>query len=244
MNLFFRMADAAKVIFHAGKGLSFIWKSGASIASTQVMHNCRHYIPALNTILDVGANKGQFALAAAWQYPGAKIYSFEPVPGTFRMLQQNVRKAPAITAFNYALGRSDGMIDFFSNAYSHASSALHVSALQQELVPRTGDTHRIQVVVKQMDHILKDIPLRTPTLLKLDVQGFEKEVLMGAAESLKHIDYLLFEASFVAMYEGEPLFDEMHDYVKQMGFEFIAPVSFLQSGKLQILQMDLLYKRK
>ncbi|MBS0030805.1 FkbM family methyltransferase [Chitinophaga sp. 22321] len=244
MNIFFRIADAAKVIFHTRKGISFIMKNGASIASTQVLHNCRHYIPELKTVLDVGANKGQFALATAWQYPAAKIYAFEPVPGTFKTLQHNTRRVPAVQAFNYALGSDDGVIDFFSNAYSHASSALQVSALQRELVPRTADTFSIKVVVRQMDNVLKDLSLTSPTLLKLDVQGFEKEVLLGAAHSLQHIDYLLFETSFVAMYDGEPLFDEMHDYVKKLGFEFIAPVSFLQSGTLQILQMDLLYKRK
>jgi hypothetical protein len=46
------------------------------------------------------------------------------------------------------------------------------------------------------------------------------------------------------MYDGEPLFDEMHNFVKELGFEFIAPVGFLQTNELQILQMDLLYKRK
>lgn len=95
-----------------------------------------------------------------------------------------------------------------------------------------------------MDDLLTNIPFMSPVLLKLDVQGFEKEVLKGALHSLRQIDYLLFETSFVQMYDGEPLFDEMHHFVKELGFDFIAPVGFLQSEKLQILQMDLLYKRK
>ncbi len=86
--------------------------------------------------------------------------------------------------------------------------------------------------------------LKQPALLKLDVQGFEKEVLKGATNTLNKIDYLLFEASFVTMYKGEPLFEEMHTYVKEIGFELIAPIGFLQSENLQILQMDMLYKRR
>ncbi|WP_143305443.1 FkbM family methyltransferase [Chitinophaga vietnamensis] len=244
MNILFKMSDAARVWLRSGRSLSGLMQRGASVASLQLLHNCRHYIPTLQTVLDVGANQGQFALAAAWRYPEASIYSFEPLPDTYRLLQQHTRRTPAIKTFNFALGSSDGVLPFFSNNYSHASSALQVSALQQQLMPQTATTRRIEVLMKRMDALAGEIPLKAPVLLKMDVQGFEKEVLRGAAASLQHIDYLLFESSFVPMYDGEPLFDEMHQYVKTLGFELIAPVGFLQSGKLQILQMDLLYKRK
>ncbi|PSL47315.1 FkbM family methyltransferase [Chitinophaga niastensis] len=244
MNLIFKMVDAAKVILRSGTRVTSLMKKGASIASTQVLHNCRHYIPRLNTIIDVGANKGQFALAAVNFYPKASIHSFEPVPSTYKILQSNTRKIIDISTYNFALGSKTGTLQFYSNAYSHASSALRVSILQQSLLPKTSAIQQINVPVKQMDALLDDIIFIAPVLLKMDVQGFEKEVLLGAVKSLQKIDYLLFETSFVSMYDGEPLFDEMHHFVKELGFEFIAPVGFLQSKKLQILQMDLLYKRK
>ena len=244
MNLIFKIADAAKVFLQSGRGLSALWKKGGSIASTQILHNCRHYIPEVNTILDVGANQGQFALSAKSFYPGAGIHSFEPLPEVFHVLQQNTRKEGAINTYNFALGSTSGYLEFFQNDYSHASSALHVSSLQQKMLPQTAAEHQIRVPVKRMDELLNNIPLTPPVLLKLDVQGFEMEVLKGAKICLEKIDYLLFETSFVPMYEGEPLFDEMHNFVKELGFEFIAPVGFLQTDGLQILQMDLLYKRK
>lgn len=83
-----------------------------------------------------------------------------------------------------------------------------------------------------------------PILLKLDVQGYEKEVLKGASEFIKRVDYLLFEASFVSMYEGEPLFEEMHDFVRGLGFRLVGPVGSLQTDKEQIVQMDMLYKKE
>ncbi|NSL85359.1 FkbM family methyltransferase [Chitinophaga solisilvae] len=244
MSTLFKVVDAARVMLQSGNSFFSLMKKGASIASTRLLHNCSHYIPQLNTILDVGANKGQFALAAAQRYPDAVIHSFEPVPDTFAELLQNTRKTPAIHTHNFALGSCNGMLEFYSNSYSHASSALQVSELQQQLIPRTANARKIEVAVRQMDSLLGHITFRAPVLLKLDVQGFEKEVLLGAEKCIPQIDYLVFETSFVRMYEGEPLFDEMHHFVKEQGFELIAPVGYLQSDNLQILQMDLLYRRK
>ncbi|MBC9929416.1 FkbM family methyltransferase [Chitinophaga qingshengii] len=243
MNILFKMADAARIMIRSGRGPGALLRGGASIASTQLVYNCSHYIRSLHTILDVGANIGQFALAVAHRYPQARIYSFEPEPDTYLRLQQHTRKIPAIRTFNFALGSSDGALTFYSNAYSHASSALQVSAEQILLKPQTAHTRSMEVPVKQLDQ-LPDLPMKSPTLLKLDVQGFEQEVLRGASATLRQIDYLLFETSFIPMYNGEPLFDEMHHFVKSLGFDFIAPVGFLQSDNLQILQMDLLYQRR
>ncbi|WP_212003647.1 FkbM family methyltransferase [Chitinophaga sp. HK235] len=243
MNILFKMADAARVMIRSGRGPGAFLQGGASVASTQLVYNCSHYIRTLHTVLDVGANIGQFALAIAHRYPQAHVYSFEPVPATYRQLQQHTRKVPAIRTFNFALGSSEGALEFYSNEYSHASSALQVSPEQIQLQPQTARTHKMTVPVTQLDH-LQDLVLKSPTLLKLDVQGFEQEVLRGATVTLQQIDYLLFETSFIPMYSGEPLFDEMHHFVKSLGFDFIAPVGFLQSDNLQILQMDLLYQRR
>ncbi|KAA2239906.1 FkbM family methyltransferase [Chitinophaga agrisoli] len=243
MNLLFKIADTVKVYLTAGRGFTSLLEKGASVASTQVLHNCRHHIPQLNMIIDAGANQGQFAIAASHYYPHAHIHSFEPLPDVYRTLQQNTRKISGISTYNLALGSSSGCLAFYRNAYTHASSALQVSELQKHMVPQTACADEITVPVKRLDDLLPTIPFDAPVLLKMDVQGFEKEVLKGAAHSLRHIDYLLFETSFEPMYDGEPLFDEMHNFVKDLGFDLIGPVGFLQSDKLQILQMDLLYKR-
>ncbi|WP_293303690.1 FkbM family methyltransferase [Pedobacter sp. UBA5917] len=244
MNKLFKISDAVKIFLASGRSLRSLSEKGASVASTLILHNCTHHIPALSTIIDAGANKGQFAIAANHFYPKAQIHSFEPLPEVFTVLQHNTSRLSVISTYNMALGNSNGTLEFYSNAYSHASSALHVSALQKDMLPKTARSQQIEIPVQRLDDLHHKINFNAPVLLKMDVQGFEKEVLKGAANCLHQIDYLLFETSFVQMYDGEPLFDEMHDFVKKLGFELIAPVGFLQTEKLQILQMDLLYERR
>ncbi|MCU0321693.1 MAG: FkbM family methyltransferase [Chitinophagaceae bacterium] len=244
MQLIFKIFDSLKVIISSKRPIASYFKKGSSIASTQIIHSMKKYVPELNTILDVGANQGQFAITSTFFYPAATIHSFEPVPDTYKLLEANTKNNASIKCNNYALGSNTGEIDFFSNDHSHASSALPVSEHQKNAIPLTARQHKIKVAVKTLDDIGNSLAIQSPILLKLDVQGFEKEVLKGAINFIQKVDYVLFEASFVSMYDGEALFDEMHTILKNMGFELIGPVGFLQTNDLQILQMDMLYKRK
>jgi len=196
------------------------------------------------TVIDVGANQGQFAVAAAWCFPLAKIFSFEPVPSTVEVLRKNTRRIPRVTVCPVALGAGNGELKFFENAYSHASSALPVHVNQSGLWPQTASAREIKVPVKTLDSWDFQGPLLGPVLLKLDVQGFEREVLKGAGNLLPKVDYLVFEASFVRLYEGEPLFEEMHEFVGRLGFGIVGPVGLLEGKNRQVLQMDMLYRRE
>ncbi len=66
---------------------------------------------------------------------------------------------------------------------------------------------------------------------------------MGGTKFLTEVDYILIEVSFVRMYEGEPLFDEIHDVIKSLGFGLHSPVGLLTARDERILQMDMFYKR-
>ena len=88
------------------------------------------------------------------------------------------------------------------------------------------------------------LDVKTPVLLKLDVQGYEKQVLLGARDFVKeYVDHIVFETSFVPLYADQPLFDEMHGFVKELGYDFVGPVGFHQGKDLAIIEMDVLYRR-
>ena len=68
---------------------------------------------AIDTVLDIGANNGQFALDIHTRLPKAKIYSFEPLQEAFRELTGNLKTVPGFRAFNIGLGDSNGTATIF-----------------------------------------------------------------------------------------------------------------------------------
>jgi len=99
------------------------------------------------------------------------------------------------------------------------------------------------VQLQKLDSFKFGEKLKKPVLLKLDVQGFEKHVINGGKQFLKNVDYILIEVSFVRMYDGEPLFDEIHQLLHELGFAIHSPVGLFTAKDEKILQMDMLYKR-
>lgn len=195
------------------------------------------------TIFDVGANRGQFALAAAWRFPGAKIVSFEPLPAAVGRLRKATKRLANIEIVESALGSETGRLQFYAHSHSHASSALRAKDLHGRLDTADREMGEISVAVTTLDAFSAGREFRRPILLKLDVQGFERQVLEGAANFLKDVDYLLFETSFEQMYDAEPLFEEMREYVSGLGYKVVAPVGFLRDRNFVILQADLLWRR-
>jgi len=238
-----QLLSTLTIIVHPNGGIKYISRNSASLASFGITHALSKIAPTIQTVIDVGANIGQFATAIRQFYPDSQIFSFEPVPKCFQLLQKNTKDLPCISVFNLALGLENGNISFFENAHSHASSALKVSDYQKINTPKTKTYKEIEVDCQRLDDFKFEKPLQTPILLKLDVQGFEKSVLEGATLFLNQVDFLLLETSFIAMYDNEPLFDEMHSYLKEKGFKLVAPIGALPDTNLAIPQLDMLYKR-
>lgn len=196
------------------------------------------------TVVDVGANVGQFAVAAAKIFPDAKVYSFEPQPDCVKQIIRNVRSIDNIEVFPVGLGDLEGELDFYVNSHNHSSSLLPLAESHKKAFPGAEEVSQIRVKIKTLDKVIETSKLVSPCLLKLDVQGYELHVLRGAGEILKSIDYVLFETSFKALYEGETLFLEVIEIMKGFGFDFLRPVDWLadpQSG--EVLQMDALFSK-
>jgi FkbM family methyltransferase len=235
LKLFFALKGYRKIFF----------KGNVSLSSIQIAYSFKRQIKEeINLLIDVGANEGQFALTWNHFFPQTRIVSFEPVPDTYKKLQQKIAGREKIQAINVALGSTAGQQKIHKNMHSHASSFLQVSDYQKDIIPRTVTDSLEEVTVSTLDNYMQEFGDFSNAILKLDVQGFEKEVILGGGKMLEKINYLIIELSFIPMYKNEMLFSEMNCFLEERGFEAVAPIGFLQDSYLQIPQIDFLYRRK
>lgn len=196
------------------------------------------------TVLDVGANVGQFAVASAKLFPNVRVHSFEPVPDCAERLRNNVSGLENVTVHPFALGDAEGEVPFHVNAYSYSSSVLPLAQAHRNTFPDARETQVIKVKVSTLDQVFANVEFQSPVLLKLDVQGYEAQTLRGGLETLKRVDYVVLETSFKPMYEGEPLFMDIVRMMEEEGFRFERPVDWMAAPETrEILQMDALFVR-
>jgi FkbM family methyltransferase len=215
-----------------------------SISSFEMLSALLSYDVRPASIIDVGANVGQFTVAAAKKIPNAHVHSFEPLPDCASRLRRNVDRLRNVSVYGLALGETEGRCAMHVNSYTLSSSLLSLAPAHQQAFPYETEVGTLDVAVSTLDKTFERIDLPRPILLKIDVQGYEAKVLKGAANLLKGIDHAVIEASLKPMYEGETLFDGLADLMKAFGFRFKATVGQLpdpSSG--EILQIDALFER-
>jgi FkbM family methyltransferase len=130
----------------------------------------------LRTIFDVGANQGQTALKMIRAWPMARVFSFEPVPATFLMLQANTAQLRNVTAICAALGKSVGQESMTAEPGSGTNTMLPVPS------PPRQDT--VTVSLDTVSHFCEESKVDSIDLLKVDTEGSDLDVLRGANELL------------------------------------------------------------
>ena len=195
------------------------------------------------SVLDVGANRGQFALAARTVFPTAQIHSYEPLPAQFAELSELARRRGGIQVHNLALGTTPGTqkLTVTSNSVSSSFLPLHENHLRA--YPEIQASAEIDVKVSTLEVQLGELKPPQPILLKLDVQGFEAEVLEGARESLAQVRWIVLETSTRQLYRGQVLFDELCARLAKRGFKFAYPMDLHFGHGGGVSQFDALFER-
>jgi FkbM family methyltransferase len=173
-----------------------------------------HFLRASDWFIDVGANVGSYSILASGVV-GAHSISIEPVPQTFKKLEKNIDIngiQAKVLAMNIGIASAKASLRFSCDA----DTVNHV--LKDQMI---GDD-TVEVDVNTLDGILENLPI--PTLIKIDVEGFEQEVINGATKLLQSttLKAIIIELNGSG---GRYGFDEknIHHQIKEAGF---SPFSY------------------
>lgn len=194
-------------------------------------------------VLDVGANVGAFSeCVLAWQ-PWARLHVFEPIPAAFTTLVQRLTPYGGIVLNRRALGSERGERDLHVSRFPEASSFLESGEpLQKGLYGIDFSTaETIRVPTETIADYVAERGIDRIDLLKLDVQGFELEVLKGAEPVLGRIGFLYCEGQFRELYRGAPLAPEIFSWLHARGFTLLRMVQFRADDEGRLMECDMLF---
>jgi FkbM family methyltransferase len=180
----------------------------------------------INTIIDVGANEGQFTKMISNYFPQARIYCFEPLPEPFKILEKwaESRKGKVIL-FNVALGDIEGKVEMFSHLdHCFSSSLLKTTEICERLYPLTKKQSSLEVNLTKIDKVFIDLPegLIPDILVKLDVQGYEDRVIKGGIKTFRKARAFILEVSLDNLYHKQTSFKDIFLLLYDLGFNYIG----------------------
>lgn len=214
-----------------------------SLAAFQIISRAKLAGVTPKTVVDVGANIGQFAVASSRLFHSVVVYPVEPDPRVAEQLRKNVGMLVAENVRVTAVGDSVGSATFHVNRDPQVSSMLMLGKDRIESFPDSRVVEEITVPVTTLDVLFDGVTLAEPILLKIDVQGFEDRVIAGASVLLERVRWVLMEVSFSKLYEEERDFETIVELLRQHGFKFVRPMNFHVSPKTgEIIEMDALFE--
>jgi FkbM family methyltransferase len=161
-------------------------------------------------VVDIGGFRGDWSREAAAIFETAHIL----------MVEANPEQEPALAAAVREIGpRADYSLRLLGPEVRQDVTFYQItsgSSVLQELTtfPKTA----ITLPMDTLDHLLEKRQWSPPLLMKLDVQGFELEILKGGSRALDASEVVILETSILEYNRGGPLFDEVVSFMKRAGF--------------------------
>src|SRR5215469_5386956 len=168
------------------------------------------------TVVDIGANKGQFALFVMEVFPGVTVYSFEPLNEPATRLRKML--AGKVKLFETAIGPYEWQGTIYVSRRSDSSSLLPI-AKQSQVFPGTELKEERIIPITPLTSHLSQEDIKQPAMLKIDVQGYELETLIGCDPLLSCFQYVYLECSFTELYQGQALAEDIILYLVERNFQ-------------------------
>tara|TARA_B100000945_G_C20306760_1_gene560730 strand:+ start:118 stop:831 length:714 start_codon:yes stop_codon:yes gene_type:complete len=224
---------------------SKIWLKGmlSGIYATIELKELIKGIKTPETIIDIGSNKGQFILLIEKIYPNKNIYSFEPIKEMINKQKKFFAYKNNIIFHNVALGSSTTLKEFLITARMDSSSFLKIVSDKNKSKNYDIVENR-NIQINTLDNLLINEKISHPVLIKIDVQGYELEVLRGANNLLKKTDYLLLEVSKNEMYQNQPIEKVIVEYLKNLNFDILKSNNWSKIQNTNFYQRDIIFYKK
>ncbi|HRE49300.1 MAG TPA: FkbM family methyltransferase [Aggregatilineales bacterium] len=198
-------------------------------------------------VIDIGASVGTtvaYTLAAA---PDAEIYAFEPQPALSEALHARFGANPHVHIFSMGVGSQSGTLPFTIAKTHSTSSFLPPSAYgRQALSKHVAPDLHLDVPVITLDSWYESLvnPPAAFDLIKIDTQGYEAHVIQGGTNVLARSTYIILEAAFRPLYEGQPVVGDICQMMRDRAFE----IAFVRAGTAnqtngELWEVDILFKR-
>lgn len=196
----------------------------------------------VDLVMDVGAAGGSYGQQLRDHGYTGRIVSFEPLAASFAALAQATAHDPEWEIHNLALGDVAMTADLNVATNRDSSSLLPMLDSHRAAAPATTMARSETVQVARLDDVVGDLSGRRP-FLKIDTQGYERQVLAGGPHAVEACVGLQLELSFIPLYEGGMLVDEAVTWAYNAGFRLMSVEQGFAASDGRILQVDGLFFR-
>lgn len=200
----------------------------------------------IDLIIDVGANKGEYTSELINLGYTGSIESFEPVDEVYGHLVKKSTSHKQWNTHKVALGDFDGEAEINIAGNINSSSLLDMLPKHMQSAPESKYVRKEKIVVMKLDTIFPTLVHKANRVfVKIDIQGYEMAMLLGAVNSLKNIKGIQIEMSLESLYKGSILYKEMIAFLEEKGFELYSIENGFSdplTGKL--LQCDGIFFKK
>ena len=201
----------------------------------------------IHTVIDVGANTGQFAREISNFFPNARLFCFEPLPAPFEALSAWAKTQHGrVTPINLAIGEKEGEAEMFLHQdHTPSSSLLATTKLNEQYYPFTKEQKRISVKQTTLDAALYKVQaeLSAELLIKLDVQGYEDRVIAGGSTTFARASTCILEVSLDNLYEGQANFKNLLMRLDKFGFHYVGNLNQAYGDDGHCIFLDAVFTR-
>ena len=201
----------------------------------------------INCVLDVGGHYGEYGTLLRDAGYSGRIVTFEPASANLPLLTERSRADPNWLIMPFALGASAGRANLRVADATQLSSMRDTNEYGRQQFGNKLEAHEIEEVeVRTLDDVFDDCTrgIRQPRVyLKMDTQGWDREVIRGAGTRLDRIPALQSELAVHPIYEGMPDYLEFITYLNELGFELSGVFPVTVDRDLLAIELDCIMVR-